>query len=97
MLHLPRAHPQSSAHPPPCSHWPSCRAPSAHPPSCAQAGRSSCLVASEIAEAGARVDENTVGELVTSYLFKLKAAKVKWVHAVVWCIAPEEKVEVDSS
>merc|ERR1719389_581033 len=27
-------------------------------------------------------------ELVTSYLFKLKAAKVKWVHAVVWCITP---------
>ena len=31
-------------------------------------------------------------ELVRSYLLKLKAAKVKWVHAVVWCITPEEKV-----
>ena len=31
-------------------------------------------------------------ELVRSYLLKLKDAKVKWVHAVVWCIAPEEKV-----
>lgn len=30
-------------------------------------------------------------ELMRSYLLKLKDAKVKWVHAVVWCITPEEK------
>ena len=40
------------------------------------------------------IDNNS--ELVRSYLLKLKSAKVKWVHAVIWCIAPEEKVEVDS-
>ena len=31
-------------------------------------------------------------ELARDYLIMLKDAKLKWVHALVWCIAPESKV-----
>ena len=31
-------------------------------------------------------------DLVRSYLRMLHSTKIDWVHAIVWCIAPEEKV-----
>ena len=35
-------------------------------------------------------------DLIKSYLLTLQAAKVRWVHSVIWCITPEGKVENDS-
>ena len=34
----------------------------------------------------------TNGDLVRSYLRVLQCFKIEWVHAVVWCITPEDKV-----
>ena len=36
----------------------------------------------------------TNGDLVRSYLRVLQCFKIEWVHAVVWCITPEDKVEI---
>ena len=36
----------------------------------------------------------TNGDLVRSYLRVLQCYKIEWVHAVVWCITPEDKVEI---
>ena len=30
-------------------------------------------------------------DLVRSYLRALKAARIKWLHAIIWCITPEDK------
>ena len=35
--------------------------------------------------------ERNNSDLVRSYLLKLQSAKVRWVHAVIWCITPEDK------
>ena len=35
----------------------------------------------------------TNGDLVRSYLRVLQCFKIEWVHAVVWCITPEDKVD----
>ena len=34
----------------------------------------------------------TNGDLVRLYLRVLQCSKIEWVHAVVWCITPEDKV-----
>ena len=35
--------------------------------------------------------ETKNSDLVRSYLLKLQSAKVRWVHAVIWCVTPEDK------
>ena len=35
--------------------------------------------------------ETNNSDLVRSYLLKLQSARVRWVHAVIWCITPEDK------
>ena len=40
-------------------------------------------------EAGADTNNS---DLVRSYLRMLHSTRIEWVHAIVWCIAPEEKV-----
>ena len=39
----------------------------------------------------------TNGDLVRSYLRVLQCFKIEWVHAVVWCITPEDKVHIFQS
>ena len=35
--------------------------------------------------------ERNNSDLVRSYLLTLQSARVRWVHAVIWCITPEDK------
>ena len=36
----------------------------------------------------------TDGELVKSYLWDLLSKNIEWVHAVIWCISPKQRVSI---